>query len=156
MQAMPLDPELDLIIRPLQRSDEPDWRALWTAYLAYYETELPEPVYVSTFERLLKDDSGEFHGLLAVLEGKAVGLAHYVFHRTCWSIEDTCYLQDLFVAPEVRGKSLGRALIEAVYAAADAAGNPDVYWQTQHFNSTGRRLYDRVGKLSDFIIYERA
>lgn len=153
---MPLDPELDLVIRPLERSDEAAWRALWTAYLAYYETLLPEAVYASTFERLLKDDPNEFHGLLAVLGDEPVGLVHFVFHRTCWSIEDTCYLQDLFVAPETRGRSIGRALIEAVYAAADAAGNPDVYWQTQHFNATGRRLYDRVGELSDFIIYERA
>jgi GNAT superfamily N-acetyltransferase len=156
MQAMPLDPELDLVIRPLRRSDEGVWRVLWTAYLAYYETVLPEAVYASTFERLLKEDPHEFHGLLAVLDGEPVGLVHFVFHRTCWSVEDTCYLQDLFVAPEARGRSIGRALIEAVYAAADAAGNPEVYWQTQHFNSTGRRLYDRVGQLSDFIIYERA
>ncbi len=153
---MPLDPELDLVLRPLRRSDEAAWRVLWTAYLAYYETVLPEAIYASTFERLLKDDPNEFHGLLAVLDGEPVGLVHFVFHRTCWSIEDTCYLQDLFVAPAARGRSIGRALIEAVYEAADAAGNPEVYWQTQHFNATGRRLYDRVGQLSDFIIYERA
>lgn len=153
---MPLDPKLDLVIRPLERSDESAWRTLWTAYLDYYETVLPEAIYASTFERLLKDDSREFHGLLAALDGEPVGLVHFVFHRSCWSIEDTCYLQDLFVAPEVRGRSIGRALIEAVYEAADASGNPDVYWQTQHFNARGRRLYDRVGKLSDFIIYERA
>lgn len=152
---MPLDPELNLTIRPLRRSDESAWRRLWTAYLAFYETELPDAIYASTFERLLTDDPNEFHGLLAVLDGSPVGLAHYLFHRSCWSMEDTCYLQDLFVAPEVRGRSLGRALIEAVYAAADAAGNPEVYWQTQHFNARGRRLYDRVGKLSDFVIYER-
>ena len=153
---MPLDPKLDLVIRPLRRDDEPAWRALWTAYLDYYETVLPEAVFASTFERLLKNDPGEFHGRLALLDGKPVGLVHFVFHRSCWSLEDVCYLQDLFVAPEVRGRSIGRALIEAVYDAADAAGNPEVYWQTQHFNATGRRLYDRVGKLSDFIIYERA
>ncbi|MEE4174862.1 MAG: GNAT family N-acetyltransferase [Xanthomonadales bacterium] len=153
---MPLDPDLDLDIRPLRRSDEPAWRTLWTGYLAYYETELPEAIYASTFERLLSEDPHEFHGLLAVLDGTPVGLVHFVFHRSCWSIENTCYLQDLFVDPAMRGKSIGRALIEAVYAAADEAGHPDVYWQTQHFNTTGRRLYDRVGKLSDFVIYERA
>ena len=75
--------------------------------------------------------------------------------ESCWSIENNCYLQDLFVDPEVRGRSIGRALIEAVYQAADEEGHPNVYWLTQHFNATGRRLYDRVGELSDFIVYNR-
>jgi hypothetical protein len=50
---------------------------------------------------------------------------------------------------------VARALIEAVYERADVAGSPSVYWHTQHFNDAGRRLYDRVGKLSPFIVYNR-
>jgi len=152
---MPLDSELALVIRPVRAEDEPEWRRLWTGYLEYYESELPEEIYQSTFTRLLSNDPQEFHGLSAELDGKLVGLTHYVYHRSCWSIENSCYLQDLFVDPQVRGKSIGRALIEAVYAAADAAGHPNVYWQTQHFNAVGRRLYDRVGELSPFIVYNR-
>ena len=72
----------------------------------------------------------DYHGLLAVAGGVPVGLAHYIFHRHGWQIEDVCYLQDLYVAPEARGTGAGRALIEAVYAAADAAGRPNVYWLT--------------------------
>ncbi|MGI9516907.1 MAG: GNAT family N-acetyltransferase [Pirellulaceae bacterium] len=146
---------MSLTIRPLQVSDEANWRRLWTDYLEYYETELPEEVYQSTFQRLLSGGEHEFHGLIAELDGRPVGLVHYLFHRSCWSIRNNCYLQDLFVDPQVRGKSIGRALIEAVYAAADAAGHPNVYWQTQHFNDAGRRLYDRVGELSPFIVYKR-
>ena len=70
---------------------------------------------------------------------------HYIFHRHGWQIEDVCYLQDLYVAPEARGRGAGRPLIEAVYAAADAAGGPNVYWLTEETNATARRLYDRVG-----------
>jgi len=80
---------------------------------------------------------------------------HYLFHRNTWQVENVCYLEDLFVDSHVRGTSIGRALIEAVYAAADAAGCPNVYWLTQHFNEAGRRLYDRVGRLTPFIRYER-
>ena len=145
----------DLRIRPLTRADEGAWRRLWTAYLEYYESTVPEDVYRTTFDRLLSEDPGEFHGLIAERGERPVGLAHYLFHRTCWSVENSCYLQDLFVDPEHRGLSIGRALIETVYAAADEAGHPGVYWMTQHFNAAGRRLYDRVGRLSDFIVYER-
>lgn len=142
-------------IRALQRSDEPRWRELWTGYLEYYESSVEEVVYATTFERLLAADEHEFHGLLLEQDGVAVGLVHYLFHRSCWSVENKCYLQDLYVDPAFRGQSLGRALIEAVYREADRSGSPGVYWMTQHFNMVGRRLYDRVGELSDFIVYQR-
>lgn len=145
----------DLSIRPITDADEDDWRRLWTAYLEYYESTVPEEVYRSTLARLLSGEANEFHGLIAIHEGRAVGITHYLFHRHCWKIENVRYLQDLYVDPDVRGTGLGRALIEAVYAAADAEGCPGVYWLTQHFNEAGRRLYDRVGGLTPFIVYRR-
>jgi GNAT superfamily N-acetyltransferase len=146
---------VSLIVRPLQASDEVEWRRLWKAYLAFYETELPEEIYATHFARLLGDDPQDFHGLVAELDGRLVGLTHYVFHRHGWRIENVCYLQDLYADPEVRGTGVGRALIEAVYAAADAAGAPAVYWLTQEFNTTARQLYDRIGVATPFIKYAR-
>lgn len=142
-------------IRPLARDDENQWRRLWRDYLAFYETELPEEIYDSTFERLLGDDPQDFSGLVAVQDDRLVGLTHYLFHRHGWKIENTCYLQDLYADPAVRGTGVGRALIEAVYAAADAAGAPSVYWLTQDFNVEARKLYDRVGVLTPFVKYAR-
>lgn len=146
----------DLTIRPLTAADEADWRRLWADYLAFYDTKVPEAVYRSSFDRLLGDDPRDFSGLVAVLDGRLVGLVHYLFHRHGWKIEDVCYLQDLYADPAVRGRGVGRALIEAVYAAADAAGAPSVYWLTQEFNTTARRLYDRVATRTPFIKYARA
>ena len=144
-----------LVIRPLAIEDEADWRRLWTAYLAFYETVLPEEIYRSTFARLSGGGSGEFRGLVAVLDGRAVGLAHYLFHRSCWTLNDICYLQDLYADPDVRGTGIGRALIEAVYEKAAEAGAPEVYWMTQEFNATARRLYDRIAGKTPFIIYQK-
>jgi GNAT superfamily N-acetyltransferase len=48
-----------------------------------------------------------------------IGLVHYIFHRSTWTIENYCYLQDLFVDPKHRASGLGRKLIEAVYAEAE-------------------------------------
>ena len=146
---------MTLIIRPLRQSDEVEWRRLWTGYLDFYETKLPEAVYASSFARMLSGEAQEFHGLVAELDGRLVGLVHYLFHRHGWKIENVCYLQDLFADPEVRGQGIGRKLIEAVYAAADAAGSPTVYWMTQEFNYTGRMLYDRIGVKTPFIKYNR-
>ncbi|MFA8442899.1 N-acetyltransferase family protein [Yoonia sp.] len=143
------------LIRPLRASDETAWRGLWTDYLTFYKSTVPEAVYTSTFARLLGDDDRDFQGLVAEQDGVVVGLVHYLFHRHCWRIENVCYLQDLYADPSVRGTGIGRKLIEAVYAAADTAGAPAVYWLTQDDNQTGRQLYDRVGQLSNFIKYQR-
>ncbi|MEM9010801.1 MAG: GNAT family N-acetyltransferase [Pseudomonadota bacterium] len=144
-----------LKIRPLAAEDEAAWRALWSAYLAFYETGVAEEVYRSTFQRLLSDDPHEFQALIAVIDGQPTGLVHYLFHRHAWRVENVCYLQDLYVAPTARGTGLGRALIEAVYDAAVVAGAPAVYWLTQDFNTAGRRLYDRIATKSPFIRYNR-
>lgn len=151
-----MTPQIRPIIRPLAPQDEPDWRRLWTDYLAFYQTTLPEEVYATTFARLLGSDRRDFNGLIATVNGKAAGIAHYLFHRHCWKVEETCYLQDLFVDPAARGTGLGRALIEAVYTAADTAGAPSVYWLTQDFNHEARQLYDRVARVTPFIRYNRA
>ena len=145
----------DAAIRPLRPGDEVDWRRLWTGYLEYYETRVSDAVYASTFRRLLSGAGGEFRGLIAELGGQPVGLVHYLFHRHCWKIENTCYLQDLYTDPAARGRGVARALIEAVYAAADAEGAPSVYWLTQEFNYRGRMLYDKVGVKTPFIRYDR-
>ncbi|MDJ0685276.1 MAG: GNAT family N-acetyltransferase [Alphaproteobacteria bacterium] len=145
-------------VRPLVADDEDKWRRLWRGYLDFYLTSVPDAVYDSSFRRVLSGNAGaagEFRGLVATVDGAPAGLAHFLFHRHGWSVEDVCYLQDLFVAEEHRGLGLGRKLIEAVYAAADAAGAAQVYWLTQDFNETARRLYDRIGVVTPFIKYNR-
>lgn len=145
----------DVTIRPLLASDRAEWAVLWKEYLAFYETTLPQDIYDSTFARLLGDDPQDFSGLVAEHDVQLIGLTHYVFHRHGWKIENVCYLQDLYVSPVARGTGCGRKLIEAVYAAADAIGSPNVYWLTQDDNAAGRQLYDRVGALTKFIKYQR-
>lgn len=143
------------LVRSLQPGDEADWRRLWTGYLQFYNTSLPEAVFASTFARLLGDDPQDFNALVAESDGRLLGLAHFLFHRHAWKIENVCYLQDLYVDPDARGTGMGRALIEAVYARADAAGAPAVYWLTQEFNTQARQLYDRVAQVTPFIRYNR-
>lgn len=144
-----------LEIRPLQKSDHTEWRRLWTAYLEFYKSTVTEEVYATTWQRLFTEGEFEPKGFIATLDGKAVGLTHYMFHRTCWSVENKCYLQDLFADPEIRGKGIGAALISAVKQAAEMQGVANIYWQTHETNTTARRLYDYVGTNSGFIRYNQ-
>lgn len=142
-------------IRPLEQADEAQWRELWTKYLEFYESSVPEAVYDSTFGRLLSDDPWTPSGFIAIAEGQAVGLVHYLYHAHCWRIERVCYLQDLFADTSVRGQGVGRKLIEAVYAQAEIDEAPAVYWLTQETNHKARRLYDRIATLVPFVKYQR-
>ena len=144
----------DITIRPLELSDNAEWRRLWTLYLDFYETTVSEDVYRFTWQRLFEPGEFEPKGLLAIVDGKPVGLVHYLYHRSCWAIANNCYLQDLFAVPEVRGTGVGRALIESVHAAAARAGVSNVYWMTHETNKVGRRLYDRIARRTGFIEYD--
>lgn len=142
-------------VRPLVESDHAAWTQLWTAYLTFYETTLDADVMDTAWLRLMGDDPHDFNGLVADVAGRPVGLTHYLFHRHGWKVENVCYLQDLYADPSVRGTGVGRALIEAVYAQADKAGAPGVYWLTQSHNHTARQLYDRIAQNTGFIHYKR-
>ena len=143
-----------LIVRPIIASDEVQWRALWRAYLAFYETDLPDATYRETFRRILAGNAG-MYGLLAMSGDTVLGLVHYLTHLNFWKPGQTCYLQDLFITPGARAKGVARALMQAVFAAAGRHGIPDVYWLTAETNYAGRMLYDRVGVKTPFVVYER-
>ena len=146
---------MTLMIRPLQANDRKAWSRMWTDYLFFYDSNVSPEVQNITFLRLVDPNFLLQNCLIAELDGVAVGIVHYIYHAHNWRTEDVCYLQDLFAEEQVRGQGIGRALIEAVYAAADANGTPSVYWMTQDFNANARLLYDRIGSLTPFIKYSR-
>jgi GNAT superfamily N-acetyltransferase len=144
-------------IRPLQPTDRAAWAPLWDGYNAFYgragETALPAPITEMTWARFF-DAYEPLHALVAADEsGRLLGLVHYLFHRSTTRIEPTCYLQDLFTTPESRGRGVGRALIEGVYAAVRQAGGRRVYWQTHTTNAAARALYDKLARHDGFLIY---
>jgi GNAT superfamily N-acetyltransferase len=138
------------IVRLLAVADKPGWLKLWAGYLEFYETSLPPDVTETAFARLTGDDDAMF-GLVAEQDGRIGGIAHGILHRSTWAKGKYLYLNDLFVAPDVRGSGAGRALIEAVYAHADAVGAERVYWLTHETNATARRLYDTLAFTDGFL-----
>ena len=141
-------------VRALAENDWDDWRALWAGYLSFYRAEEPDATSRATFERLCAGREGMF-GLLALDEsGRGIGMANCVVHATTWSRQPTCYLEDLFVAPPARGHDVGRSLFEEIQRAAKERGAGRVYWHTQQYNGAARSLYDQVGRLTSFVVYE--
>jgi GNAT superfamily N-acetyltransferase len=147
---------MTVTVRPLKPSDKAAWLELFKAYIIFYKSSVADDVIEETWQRLLSGEEHVHRCLIAADENdQAIGLAHILFHRSTWSKTWYCYLEDLFVRPNIRAKGVGEALINAVYAAADARQVTRVYWTTQEFNYRARGLYDKVATKSPFIQYRR-
>ncbi|NNM74426.1 GNAT family N-acetyltransferase [Enterovirga aerilata] len=143
-----------LAVRPLGPADRAAWEPLWAGYLAFYKTSVPPEVTETTWSRLM--DPAEPMHAFGCVEGEAlVGIVHFIFHRSTWTIGDYCYLQDLFTAEAARGRGAGRKLIEAVCERARAEGASRVYWLTHETNAAARALYDTLADRPGFIQYRR-
>lgn len=148
----------NVTIRFVTRDDYAQWLPLWDGYNAFYErsgpTALAPEITAMTWQRFF-DAYEPMHALVADAGGTLLGLTHYLFHRSTTAIAPTCYLQDLFTSEAARGKGVGRALINGVYAQAKLAGSPRVYWQTHETNHTAMQLYDKVADRPGFVIYRK-
>ncbi|WP_017937406.1 GNAT family N-acetyltransferase [Zestomonas thermotolerans] len=145
---------MSIEIRPVEANHHAAWLPLWQGYQRFYATEIPAATSALTWQRFL-DPNEPMHAALAWQDGRAVALVHWIFHRSCWTSGDYCYLQDLYVAEDCRGNGIGRQLIEHVYAEARAAGASRVHWLTQESNYRGRQLYDQVAERPGFIQYRK-
>ncbi|VWB41574.1 GNAT family N-acetyltransferase [Burkholderia metallica] len=141
-------------IRPVDRGDFDVWYPLWKGYQRFYDIDIPDAVTRATWARFM-DPSEPMHAALAVAGEQVLGLVHWLYHRSTWTTDDYCYLQDLFVADDARGCGAGRALIEHVYADATRRSVPRVYWLTHKTNRQAMQLYDRVAERSDFVQYRK-
>jgi GNAT superfamily N-acetyltransferase len=143
-----------ILVRPVGADERAGWELLWNGYLNFYEATLKPGTTDVTWARL--QDPGEPMFVLGAYAGsRLIGIAHYIYHRSCWTSGDYCYLQDLFVVPDQRGNGTGQRLIAAVEDAARTAGASRVHWLTKEENAVARALYDRVGERSGFIQYRK-
>jgi len=143
-----------MIIRPLALSDRASWEPLWQGYLTFYKASLAAEATDLTFSRLT-GGTEPMGGLIALDGDVAVGIAHWITHRSCWTAGDYCYLQDLFVAPGRRGGGIGRALIETVFEKALSMACTRVHWLTHETNVEATQLYDRIADRPGFVQYRK-
>jgi len=141
-------------IRHALESDHDGWLPLWKGYQQFCAADIPEGTSRLTWQRF-HDPAEPMHCAVADIGGQLVGMVHYIEHRSCWTTGDYVYLQDLFVSPDQRGRGIGKALIQHVYAFAQEAGASRVWWLTQETNAQARVLYDQVADLTGFIQYRK-
>lgn len=141
-------------IRPLLPDDRAAWEPLWVGYQTFYAVTIPATTTETTWQAF-HDPALPMHALGAFVADRLVGIVHYLFHHSTWTVGPYCYLQDLFTAPEARKQGVASALIEAVVVAAQEVGASRVYWLTHETNTTAMALYDRLATRSGFVQYRR-
>ena len=145
---------MTLLIRRLEVSDSTAWLELWNQYLVFYNQSLSNEQTQLTWNRLLAD-AGPIYARVAELDEKVVGFTHYSFTHSTWEHSPAVYVEDLFVSPSSRNSGVARALAAELESIAVGAGSRRLHWITQHHNVTARKLYDELGELTDFIVYEK-
>lgn len=143
---------MNLELRPPAHADRAAWDRLWQGYQRFYKVEIAEAVSDLTWARL-HDPAEPMHAAIAWQGARAVGLVHWILHRSTWTAGPYCYLQDLFVEPDVRGGGVGRKLIAHVRGEAEAADASRLYWLTHETNADAMALYDQVAERSGFVQY---
>jgi GNAT superfamily N-acetyltransferase len=143
---------LNLTIRALQEKDKSQWLKLWAGYLEFYKSTISSEQTELTWKRLINNEQKMF-GFVAETEEGVIGFTHCLFRPSTWTETDYCYLEDLFVDPRIRGKGIGRALMNRVIELAKEEKSKRVYWTTQEFNKTARVLYDSITPVSEFVQY---
>ncbi len=139
-------------IRSITAEDYPQWHILWAQYLAFYNVDLAPEITAHTFARALSSES-PMNIRIAHEDDTLLGFAVHMNHPSTWVMGDDCYLEDLFVAPDARGKGVGRALITDLSTLAKAKGWHRLYWHTNEDNATARKLYDSITPSDGHIRY---
>ena len=143
---------MTLTIRALEEKDKSQWLKLWAGYLEFYKSTISIEQTELTWKRLINNELKMF-GFVAENEDGVIGFTHCLFRPSTWTETDYCYLEDLFVDPLIRGKGVGRALIDKVVELAREKKSKRVYWTTQEFNKTARVLYDSITPVSEYVQY---
>ena len=143
---------MTLTIRAIEEKDKSQWLKLWAGYLEFYKSTISPEQTELTWKRLINNELKMF-GFVAEDENGVIGFTHCLFRPSTWTETDYCYLEDLFVDPNIRGKGVGRALMEKVVYLAKEKKSKRVYWTTQEFNKTARILYDSITPVSEFVQY---
>lgn len=142
----------EIQVVPVQEDDFFQWKIHWLAYQEFYKVNLPKEVTAETWSRFF-DEAEPVYCAVAKQGDVILGFVHYVIHRSTWAINCYCYLEDLFVSNDARGKHVGKQLIEYVQQQSKDFECARLYWHTQETNHRAQRLYDWIAEKPGMIEY---
>ena len=114
--------------------------------LAEYERE-PDAV-IATEEDIIRDGfdpEPKYRCLIAEWDSTPAGFAFFFYNYSTWLGKPGLYLEDLFVLPEMRGKGIGKALLQELAKIAVRENCYGMRWQVLEWNEPALKFYDTLG-----------
>lgn len=146
---------MTVTVRPIREADHDDWAACYSGYQAFYGRE-PNAAALDTVWGWVTDERHELRGIVAELDGRIVGVAHYRSFARPLAASTGIYLDDLFTQAEARGHGVGTALLGRLQEIARDEGASVVRWITAEDNATARSLYDQLATQTPWVTYDLA
>ena len=131
---------------------------LIAGYQRFYGVSAPDDARNQAFWSRFTVPDGDRGVLLAAYDedGGPVGFTTVYWTWESIAARDVAVLNDLFVAEGVRGAGVGRALMEAAFAAARERGLPAISWMTALDNRRAQRLYETIDGATRDVWFEYA
>lgn len=139
-------------IRSLEADDHSGWQAMFEGYCEFYKVPVSAEKSGAVWA-WLQDPEHMFEGIVAIEDGHIIGLAHFHGWPDSLDGKNICYLSDLFVDPEQRGRKIGKVLFEEVMKISKKNGWSGLSLLTHKTNKIGQNLYDQYGEATDFLFY---
>ena len=135
----------NISIRLIEQADNTALAMIIRNALTEFSANKPGTVYFDDstdhLYELFQQQQGVYH--VAVFNDHIVGGAG--INHTTGLAADTCELVKLYLSPEVRGKGIGKALMESCLFAAKKAGYKKIYLETMPELIAAIPMYEQFG-----------
>ena len=135
----------DIQIRPAIEADLPDLLGLIRAIAQFDGCLDSVKVDVETLRAAFFSDRPKANALVAVIGGKAVGMATYYPIFSSFIGKPGIWLDDLYICEEYRRHGIGRALMTKLCEIAYHTGCVRIDWIVAQDNANGLGFYKRLG-----------
>jgi ribosomal protein S18 acetylase RimI-like enzyme len=137
-----MPPTPDAKVRPATDADADAIGRLLHDFNREYDWPTPAPSAAARRVRMLLAE----RAITVLLAGGGPhGLAVLRFRPALLRDSLDCYLEELYVVPERRGRGIGRALMNSVLDLARAEGASDIHLGTSEDDFAARALYESLG-----------
>lgn len=140
------------------------WERLWRQNIIQFGApDMPDDVIDGLWQRILDPD----HPMQAWLaldrtpsdtaskdDQSVIGLAHLIIHPHTFTLRNVAYLEDFWVSPDHRSRGIGGLMMDALQEQARQNNWLRLYWLTASDNHGAQRLYDRLAKRVDSVLYK--